>query len=267
MKYHTAADSTTGLRAVNQDRYAEFNINGVKTMILCDGNGGHGGETIAESAVKTAAGEVLYGLSRIKKITLKKLQHIGKEAIKKTAEDIKSLKLLCTNLSSCGTTLTLVFVHNFTVITLWVGDSPGILFKNGRLTKLVEPPHTLAEMLIAQGESRESIEKQPALSSTLTRCIGFKNTEPNMSVKTCKQPFTVIIASDGIDYIPESGLEDIFNDVHLTECLPGKIIISALENGSTDNITVVATKVKTHSKRKIRNKRFRRRKNGGLRYV
>lgn len=267
MRYLTAADSTTGLREVNQDRYAEFNINGVKTMILCDGNGGHGGEMVAEYAVKFLAGEVQFGLSRIKQITLKKLQYVGQKAIKKTAEDIKNLKFLCPNFSSCGTTLTLVFIHNFTVITLWVGDSPAILFKNDRLTKLADPPHTLAEMLIAKGESRENIEKQPGLSSTLIRCIGFKNAEPGMSVKTCKPPFTVIIASDGIDYIPENKLTDIFDEVRLTECLPGKIIISALENGSSDNITVVATKVKAETSRKIRNRRFKRKKIGGLRYV
>lgn len=88
-----------------------------------------------------------------------------------------------------------------------------------------------------------------------------------MNVITCKPPFSVVIASDGIDYIPENKLKDIFNEVHLTECLPGEIIISALEHGSSDNITVVATKVKAHSKRKNRRKRIRRRKRGGLRYV
>ena len=116
MRYLTTADSTIGLREVNQDRYAEFNINGIKTMILCDGNG-KTGEIVAECTVKFLAGEVQYGLSRTKQITLKKLQHVGQAAIKKTAEDIKNLKFLCPNLSSCGTTLTLVFIHNSTVIT------------------------------------------------------------------------------------------------------------------------------------------------------
>ncbi len=122
-------------------------------------------------------------------------------------------------------------------------------------------------MLIAQGESRENIEKQDGLSSTLTRCIGFQNTKPSMNMLTCKSPFSVVIASDGIDYIPENKLEEIFDQTHLTECLPGKIIIASLEHGSSDNITVVATKVKAQPKCKIRNKRMRRRKRGGLRYV
>ena len=267
MRYLTAADSTIGVRDVNQDYYTEFSINGIETIILCDGNGGTGGEIVAECAMKFLAGEVQFGLSRIKKITLKKLQYIGQKAIKKTAEDINNLKFLCPNLSSCGTTLTLVFIYNSTVITFWVGDSPCMLYKNGRLTKLSTPPHTLAEMLIAQGESRENIEKQPRLSSTLTRCIGFKNAEPSMNVKTCKPPFTVIVASDGIDYIPENKLTEIFNEVHLTECLPGEIIISALEKGSSDNITVVASKIKSEAKRKIRKRQFKRKKIGGLRYV
>lgn len=267
MRYLTASNSTTGLRKTNQDRYVEFNINGIKVMAVCDGNGGQGGEIVADYAVKSLAGEVLYGLSRLEHVSLKKLRYIGEKAINRTAEDINNLKFFSPSLANCGTTLTLVFIHKSTVITLWVGDSPAMLYKNGKIIKLSSPPHTLAEMLIAQGESRENIEKQAGLSSTLTRCIGFKDTEPSINVTICKTPFLVIIASDGIDYIPKNKLMDIFSEVHLTECLPGKIIISALEHGSSDNITIVATKVKPQVKRRKRRKRMMSRKKGGLRYV
>lgn len=267
MRYLTASDFTKGLRKVNQDRCAEFNLKGIKTMVICDGNGGHGGEVVADYAAKSLVEEVLYGLSRLKQVSLKKLQYIGKKAISRTAEDISNLKFLCPNLSSCGTTLTLVFIRKSTVITFWVGDSPAMLYRNGKIVKLANPPHTLAEKLISEGISRESIEQQSSLASSLTRCIGFKDTEPSMNVVTSKPPFSVVVASDGIDYIPENKLNDIFSETHLIECLPGKIIVSALEHGSSDNITVVATKVKAQPKRKIRHKRIRRRKRGGLRYV
>ena len=267
MKYLTASNSTTGLRKTNQDRYVEFTIKNVKVMAVCDGNGGPGGEIIADSAIKSLVGEVLYGLSRLEHVSLKKLRYLGEKAINKTAEDIKKLKLFSPNLANCGTTLTLVFIHKFTVITFWVGDSPALLHKNGEVEKLASPPHTLAEMLIAQGSSREDIEKQSCLSSSLTRCIGFDDTRASCNVVTVKPPFSVIIASDGIDYIPKNKLETIFNETHLTECIPGKIIISALEHGSSDNITVVATKVKQQAKcRKRRRERIRRKKRG-LRYV
>ncbi|MDD5766941.1 MAG: serine/threonine-protein phosphatase, partial [Candidatus Marinimicrobia bacterium] len=220
MKYITAADSIMGLRKTNQDRYAEFSIKNIKIMCLADGNGGQGGEIIANYAIKSLAEELFYELARLRKATLNRLVHIGKEAIRRTAEDIDTLKFLCPNLSSCGTTLTLVFIYKSAVITLWVGDSPAILYQNGKITRLVNPPHTLAEMLIARGESRESIEKQAGLSSTLTRCIGFKNTTPGINMTICKPPFSVIVASDGIDYIPDDELEKIFNETHLTECLP-----------------------------------------------
>jgi len=88
-----------------------------------------------------------------------------------------------------------------------------------------------------------------------------------MNITTCKLPFTVIVASDGIDYISQNELKDIFTHTHLTECLPDKIIISALENGSSDNITVVATKVKAPSDHKAGKQRSKRGKLGGIRYV
>ena len=125
MRYLTASDSIIGLRKVNQDRYIDFNLKGVKTMAVCDGNGGHGGNVIADHAVKSLSGEVLYGLSRLKQVSLKKLQYIGEKAISRTAEDIDNLKFLCPQLRSCGTTLTLMFIHKSNVIAFLGWRQPG----------------------------------------------------------------------------------------------------------------------------------------------
>ncbi len=267
MKYLSASATTTGLRQVNQDRSSEFTINGVKIMLLCDGNGGKGGEVIADCAARFLSGEIVYGLSRMEKVTLRKLIQLGRNAIKHTTEDIDNLKFLCQNLNSCGTTLTLVLIYKATVITFWVGDSPCLLYCPSQLSSLACPSHTLAEMLISQGEDREKIEKQTSLASTLTRCIGFKDATPSVNVKVCKPPFSVAIASDGIDCIPKEKIGDIFAKTHLTECLPDKIIISALEHGSSDNITVVATKVKEYPRSKMRRKLILHKKRRRLGYV
>lgn len=266
MQYNTASDSNIGRRKINQDRYAEFGFKDIKTMIIADGNG-YGGEIIADCAVKSLKGEILYSLSSVKQVSLKKLQYIGEKAISITAEYINNLKLMYPAFHSGGTTLSLVFVYKSSMVTAyWIGDSPIIAYKNWKIVNLANPPHTLAEMLIAQGESRESIEKQSSLASTLTRCIGFQDAAPSMSVMTFKPPFLIVVASDGINYIPESKLQDIFDQTHLVECLPGKIISTSLENACSDNVTVIATKVKALPKRKIRCKRFRQRKHR-IRYV
>jgi serine/threonine protein phosphatase PrpC len=267
MRYLTSSNSTTGLRKTNQDRHAEFTVKDVKIMAVCDGNGGKGGEIIADYALKSLIGEALHGLSLLQKVSVKKLKSLGEKAIAVTAKDIVNLKMLFPDLANCGTTITLIFVWKNTVITLWVGDSPALLHNRNKLEKLAAPPHTLAEMLIAQGQSREDIERQSCLSSSLTRCIGFNDTRPSCKITSRKPPFSVVVASDGIDYIPPYEIKDIFSKTKALERLPGKIINSALGNGSSDNITVVATKVKPQVRRNIRRKHSKRRKTGGLRYV
>jgi len=262
MKYHSASDTTIGLRSINQDRCLEFTFKGVKVMMLCDGNGGDGGEVVADYAVRFLSGEIVRELSRMEQIKLKKLLPLGEEAIRHTAEAIDHLKSRGSDFASCGTTLTLVFIYKAAVITFWVGDSPAMLFQHGELTRLASPPHTLAELLIEQGESRENVMKQPSLSSTLTRCIGFKNATPSVNIVRPKPPFSVVIASDGINYIPEDMLQKIFAQVHMTTCLPKEIIASALEHGSDDNITVVATKVKARLKPKMRKNQVARKRRG-----
>jgi serine/threonine protein phosphatase PrpC len=255
MKYITATKSITGLRENNQDNCLSLSYRNVNTLLVCDGNGGTGGEKISQSAVKAIIGEIFYHLYREKRITLRLICKIGFAAIANAARQIELLKKDQPQLEPCGTTATLIFSMGSTVVALWVGDSPGLICKDGQLIRLTDPPHTLSELLIKQGSSRESIEKQVGLSSILTCCLGHSDSKPDYKVIKFRpqSQFIVLAASDGINTLPQDKLLEIITSTRLTKNLPAKIVGASLAYGSDDNITVAATKV-SGNKRLIRRK-------------
>jgi serine/threonine protein phosphatase PrpC len=249
MTYIKAAKSITGLRETNQDCFAEFVFKNIQFMLVCDGNGGEDAEKVALSAAEYFIGALVYRLSHEEDIDEGTIQRIGIEAIKRTADSIYNLKRVCPKFSSCGTTLTLVCIYKSTVIAFWVGDSPAIIRKGDKVILLTDPLHTLSEHLIAQGTPQEDVVNQKGLSSILTRCIGHKDAKPDTKIMKLQPPFTVIVASDGIDDLPNDGLKAILSKNCLTKELPEKLINASLQHGSTDNITVAATKVLRTPKR------------------
>jgi serine/threonine protein phosphatase PrpC len=257
MNYVKASKSITGLRETNQDCFAEFAFKDIECMLVCDGNGGEEAEKISLSAAEYLIGALIYRLSHEEHISEETIRSIGIEAINRTAESIHNLKRVCPIFSPCGTTMTLVCIYKSTVIAFWVGDSPAIIQKGNNMFLLTDPPHTLSEHLIAQGKTREEVSSQKGLSSILTRCIGHKDATPDVNVMTFQPPFTVIVASDGIDNLPGEELKAIMSQNRFTKELPDELIKASLEYGSTDNITVATTKVLRVPKR-LRRRRMTR---------
>jgi serine/threonine protein phosphatase PrpC len=250
MRYYTAAESITGARPTNQDRYSQARYDNICVMLVCDGNGGNGGEVIAECAVRSIMDEINYALTRSKHPSLRKLQQIGKYALAETARYLDMFKRFHPEFRSCGTTATLVFVAGRKVVTLWIGDSPAFVSFGEKLVCLTDPPHNIIEFLVANGAKREELSVQTGLSSIITRCLGHSDATPDLRVMEFKVPMTVLVASDGINSLSDQELQHIIADNLLTECLPGKLIIAALESGSTDNITVMTTKAVSKSRKK-----------------
>ena len=235
--------SVRGKREINQDDFASFQSRGVKVLLVCDGNGGRGAEKFSKAIVKTVMGEISYTLPRMGKITIEELKILGLATVKKTAEQAEMLKSHCQDLSSAGTTITLVLIYNSTVLAFWVGDSPAMIYRNGEIIRLTEPLHNLKEMLISQGGDKESISMQDGLGSILMRCIGHSECEPDFKIMEMKPPFLVLVASDGISNLPEKRLSEIIRMNLFESTLPEKIIGESLEYGSDDNITVLSALV------------------------
>jgi serine/threonine protein phosphatase PrpC len=250
LKFSTVACSKLGLREIQQDRYCYFQVDEKLVLVITDGNGGKGGGYLAEETTKTVTSESCFVLSQNKDngdMTEEQIEALGAKALNKATVRAKSIKDLHEDWSKAGTTVTLIIATSNYVGCFWIGDSPAFLYQEGEgLIKLTDPVHTLAEVLIKDGGSREILEKQPSLNSILTECVGQDSPKLDSKVLKITKPSIIVAGSDGVlDYFSEAELTSIL-EVGLSnpsdlQALTDDLVQKSLDKGSDDNVTVVAS--------------------------
>jgi len=243
----TIGTSKQGLREYQQDAFARAVIDDITILVVADGNGGTGGQELAESAVKSSLSWLALELAsgNYRNITSEdELRGLGLGAVREAATQVSEAKKLNQSWGNAGTTITLVLINKHVLGVWWVGDSPCYLFNSGTIKLMTDPVHTLAEELIKEGHSRESIKNQPTLNCTLIRCLGIDNCEPDEIVVKLDSSVLIVAGSDGVlDYISTEELVEIIKSQFSTcfdiQQLSDSIVQKALDNGSDDNVTVV----------------------------
>ncbi len=264
MRIRTAAYSEIGLRDTQQDRYCFFEVNGKTVILVHDGNGGEGGDKIAEAALMPVSSILSYQLSQGKSkefMTDEQLRELGINAINNAASHVMDLKESHEDWIEAGTTVTLVIITQNKIACFWVGDSCCYVFQDDDFIKLTSPVHTLAEDLIKKGESRNIINKQPSLNSILTKCVGHQSCVPDSKIIEITKPCIVLAGSDGVfGFLPEEKLKEIIKakfavNSDLQE-LADEIVKLSLENGSDDNVTAVLSVINPSQKHQKKSKRL-----------
>ena len=250
MKYSTVACSKIGLREIQQDRFCYFQVDEKLVMAITDGNGGNGGGNLAEETIKTIVFKAFVELSQYKgneEMTKEQIEALGANALNKAAVHALSINKSHDDWSKAGTTATLIIAVSNYVSCFWIGDSPAYLYQEGEgLIKLTDPVHTLAEVLIKDGGSREILDNQPSLNSILTECVGQDSYKLDSKIVKITKPSIVVVGSDGVlDYFSEAELTSIL-EVGLSnpsdlQALTDDLVQKSLDKGSDDNVTVVAS--------------------------
>ena len=243
MKVLINADSEKGLRESQQDRYAYIQVNDAVILGVADGNGGYGGDELAESVLKSAISYGCWYLSQNRNICNKdELKKLGLNSIKSATKEAMRLKESRNDWTEAGTTITFVIATPIFIGVFWVGDSPAYLFNRGKLKQLTKP-HTLFEMLLKEGTSREALEQQPSLNSVLVRCVGHTECKPDFVMLPYEQETIVFVGSDGVfGFLSEQEICDILQNSNFYD-IPKQFVQKALGNGSNDNLSVVVSLV------------------------
>ncbi|WP_040948594.1 Stp1/IreP family PP2C-type Ser/Thr phosphatase [Gorillibacterium massiliense] len=230
------------IRAVNEDRaLVTPDLNGLVFAIVADGMGGHqAGDTASQMAVEL----IHEGLQQVQpdasEEERKLLLH---EAIQSANRQIYEVSRSRQQFSGMGTTVVALLATEQSLTIANIGDSRAYLRRNDKLIRLTED-HSLVYELMKSGQlTAEEAENHPR-RNVLTRALG---TDPDVEADICVHNWEpgdiILVCSDG--------LSTMATDTTLLRVLQGdgdlgqiadSLILTALEAGGDDNITVVLLK-------------------------
>jgi len=201
--------------------------------VLADGMGGHKAGDVASSLVVSAV------VSRLNEA----------DAASITENDIRDALIRANTLvwnESCenvnrhgmGSTATVAAFANGCCYIGQVGDSRAYLFRDGKLFQITKD-HSYVQVLVDKGLIKKDEAASHPKRNMITRAVG---TERSIDVDT----FVVELKKDDVIMLCSDGLSSAVSDGEiaaiLSEGLSGaseKLIQAAMDNGGTDNISVI----------------------------
>lgn len=150
-----------------------------------------------------------------------------------------------------GTTFTGVLVVNDTLAMTHVGDSRGILVRDGRLTHLTLD-HSLVASLVRAGQMTEEEAAKSDERNVLVRCIdarmpldegGFDGLHAighsDGRLRMCSGD-RIVLMSDGVwGVLSDEDITDVVRSAAAPQKIADRMVEAAISNGSDDNATVM----------------------------
>lgn len=219
---------TGKVRASNQDScLAKDNV-----FAVADGMGGHkGGETASALAV-----QVLKNLLCGRQPELRLLE----TAVAAANRRIRETGLENPDLEGMGTTLSLLWGSEAELWIAHVGDSRIYRMRGGELEQLTEDHSMVGEMLRNKLLTPEQARKHP-YRNIITRAVGVDAVLTADIYPVDVQPGDLfLICSDGLsNMIEDDALLEILTAAENTDAAADRLLQTALDNGGTDNVTLV----------------------------
>jgi len=230
MNYY--AISEKGKREKNEDNFIAEKINDLYVFGVADGIGGHTG---GEYASKIAIGELRESIKR-------KGEHGLKESFEKANSTI--VRENERKNSNMGTTLVACVVKEKTgrYIVANVGDSRAYIFNE---TIWKTRSHNLVQELVIKGVINKEEAFNHPQKNVVTRALGLeKDVKTDVFYNLRRGTLTILLCSDGLsDYVNDEEIAKIAKRYNPKKAC-NKLVKTALENGSKDNITIIIGDIK-----------------------
>lgn len=155
---------------------------------------------------------------------------------------------VCNSIPNSGATLAMVYAHDKKITAASIGDSRIYLYSKGVLN-LLTTDHTMAQFHIDSGLMSKKQAKESKLRHILTQHIGIPSDEmiiePTVfEIENLADGDCILICSDGLtDVTEDSEIEQIFSKNSDVTPISEQLVSCALNNSSTDNITVMVIKI------------------------
>lgn len=228
-----------GKRSTNQDYVDTFyNKSNQFLAVLCDGMGGHKAGDIASEMAVLLLGhqwqETVF-------VSFDEVQSWLDEHINLANQRIYRAAKQYSDFQGMGTTLVAAaFVEDIILIGN-IGDSRAYqLNKKNNEMHVITVDHSFANELRLTGEITEEEAKRHHQRHTLTRSLGvFDKVTIDFFELKKEDTQLLLLCSDGLSNgIEKKEMKNIVLNTHTLNEKADKLIETALENGSTDNVTV-----------------------------
>lgn len=145
-----------------------------------------------------------------------------------------------------GTTVSALLLFGDVGYIAQVGDSRVYLARKGELHQVTHDHSVVAEQ-VRNGLLTEEEARTHSLKNLITRAVGIKETvKIDMFSVRLKQGDTILVCSDGLsNLIKDAEVCEIMKTRHLDDTAH-KLVRRALEEGGTDNVTVLLLRVSGH---------------------
>ncbi len=224
------------VRSNNEDNYLVNEKYGL--LVVCDGMGGHNGGEIASAM----AIEIIQ--RRIASHKFEQTIEMLNDVIAEANEFIFNHALKHLDLHGMGTTLTAAMINEKTLSIAHIGDSSLFLIRDSFIKKITHD-HTLAEQMIIESllSANEAI-KSP-YNHVLTRALGVEEqVKIDNYFERLKNGDIILLCSDGLtDLLSQSEMKTIVQKSNSLKESANNLVISALDRGGSDNITVILASI------------------------
>lgn len=227
-----------GTRKKNEDSFYVPPEGARPIVIVADGMGGHiAGEVASKTAVAKVVDFVEKAPGGTSSIVL--LRQAASEANKAVYEyAMKDNSLL-----GMGTTLVMALLTPVKYTVAHIGDSRLYHFDGAHIRRVTRD-HSYVQELVSSGLITEEQAKVHPQRNIITRAVGTSRFEKaDASAKSWKRGDVLLLCSDGLcGSVDDHEMEYVLrNNNDLLECCD-VLTQLALDNGSSDNITVVLVK-------------------------
>ena len=221
------------VRAENQDAWDAHLVDGVVTLLVADGMGGHeGGRESAEAALEAARARLQQpGPPRE---TLEAAVHDANEAVAGVRDLIGG---------DPGTTLVLAIVTHERAYIANVGDSRAYLVHQGAAHALTDDHSWVGEETRAGRLTAEQARHHPR-RNIITRAVMGLPTTPDLFETPMHPGDTLVLCTDGVwEPLSDRQIGELLTDAGPLVRDLERLCEAALDAGGRDNVTAVAARI------------------------
>lgn len=230
--------STTGRRAINEDRAATFALDGNRYVaVVADGMGGaRAGDVASDAALMAFVSSVRSANGSDAGAVLRAAFAAADQAIRDASTPERR---------GMGSTLVAAIAHDDDLWIGNIGDSRAVLVTSEEVVPL-SSEHSVVGEALRKGEITEVEAFRHPERHVVLRAIGEGDARPDMRFHTLQHGRSgsgsfVLLGSDGLfNFIGDSEILELAADARTAGEVVERVVRRAVDNGSDDNVTAAA---------------------------